>query len=204
MQRIKITGLTLVAVLAMSGVWAGSASAAARKITLVEPIAGELEHGEAVEAEYMVSFKTMLGTDECTVVASDTVGANDAKNATLKAGEETGSTCTGTGSPGWNFDPAPYVAFSFGANGKATVTLGRWGEAPDNRFGRCLYEVTRLKGHNSRTGLLQVTASGKSMALPHGCVGTALEPKESGTAEVHVISLNAYGPNGDELEVKDS
>jgi hypothetical protein len=84
MGRVEIMGLALVAVLAMSGAAASGASAKTTRITLIEPVVGELTAGETVEALFTISYKDKTTHDECEVVAPLTLASNDAPTDTLE------------------------------------------------------------------------------------------------------------------------
>jgi hypothetical protein len=151
MQPIKTLGMALVTVLAMSALWAGSASAKTTHITLIEPVVGELTDGETVEALFTISYKDKTTHDECEVVAPLTLASNDAATDTL---EQTINEYLSAGYDCYGSTTDPRLTFHFGANGKTTVNVGPIGIATNTD---CEYDSSILKGHNGTDGPLNVS-----------------------------------------------
>jgi hypothetical protein len=189
MRRFRIMGLALVAVLALSAIAAGSASAKAKTLVINErEESAPLGSGGEVFLGLTMEFASLSGTITCHESGEGHLTTNSAR-ADVYTNETGNMRCTGAAEG----EASPGISgVTFKANGRAKLnglTFGvRW-----PAFKSCTYTAPHLKGTNTLSGLLEARFEGNMRG--HSCPEKVIHVTASEN-NPWVID----GPNIEELE----
>jgi hypothetical protein len=175
MRRIRITGLALIAVMAITAGAASSASASPKLLNLKTTNYGVLTSEPPINAAMFLSLATSRGTVTCEMSGLGVVTTNSSKADVITWSTNGAAFCSGAASG--EADPGAWQTLTVSSKGKASAEMSVNVEWPVP-FNHCVYSSTNLKGTNSVSGKLNVTFGGKLTGT--GCPESKVHVTSSG------------------------